>query len=53
MLAVGDVFLQGELTYKVIGKDGQGRAVSTLFVEDEDGEKAETKRRRSTKNKDE
>ena len=43
MLKVGDTFQQGELTYKVIGKDAQGRPISTLCaevpVEDEGKEK--------------
>lgn len=30
MLKEGDFFTQGGLTYKVIGKDAQGRAISTL-----------------------
>ena len=43
MLKVGDTFQQGELTYKVVGKDAQGRPISTLCdevpVEDEGKEK--------------
>ena len=39
MLKVGDTLQQGDLTYKVIGKDAQGRPISTLCdevpVEDE------------------
>ena len=39
MLKVGDTFQQGDPTYKVIGKDAQGRPISTLCdevpVEDE------------------
>ena len=41
MLKVGDTFQQGELTYKVIGKDAQGRPISTLCADEpvEDGKK--------------
>ena len=39
MLKIGDTFQHGDLTYKVIGKDAQGRPISTLCdevpVEDE------------------
>lgn len=34
MLKVGDTFQQGELTYKVIGKDAQGRPISTLCADE-------------------
>lgn len=41
MLKVGDTFQQGELTYKVVGKDAQGRPISTLCADEpvEDGKK--------------
>ena len=35
MLKVGDIFKHGELSYKVIGKDAQGRAISTLCADEE------------------
>lgn len=34
-LKVGDIFTDGGLTYKVIGQDAQGRAISTLCKEED------------------
>lgn len=40
-LKVGDIFTDGGLTYKVIGQDAQGRAISTLCKEEDIEQQAE------------
>ena len=41
MLKVGDIFQQGDITYKVIGKDAQGRPISTMCADEPVEEKNE------------